>query len=226
MPNHVRNRLTIIAAPERVQEILERIKYDEHGIGRIDFNKIIPMPASLNVDVGSYSHHALQFYARYVGADAQTREELIAEFEADQKLIDFGALLWDNKQKHGATDWYTWSLVNWGTKWNSYGYDDTMEHDGRNVIEFETAWSCPEPVIIALSQMYPDARFRHLWADEDTGSNVGEITYVDGEEVEYDVPIAQSKEAYELAEDAWGINLADYYDYDESIGTYVYREEE
>ncbi|MCL2194354.1 MAG: hypothetical protein FWB76_00165 [Oscillospiraceae bacterium] len=223
MPNHVRNRLTIIAAPARVQEILARIKFDEHGPGRIDFEKIIPMPPELHVEVGSYSHKALQFYARYVGADPQTREALIAEFEADQRLIDFGALLSDNKRKYGATDWYEWSLANWGTKWNSYGYDDDVEHDGGNVIEFETAWSCPEEVIVALSQMYPDVRFRHLWADEDTGNNVGEILYVDGEVVEYDVPITHSKEAYEMAADAWGVALSDFYDFDEGIGTYVYR---
>ena len=46
MPNHITNRLKIIADKEKIEKIKETIKYnkDEDLIGTIDFNKIIPAP--------------------------------------------------------------------------------------------------------------------------------------------------------------------------------------
>ena len=52
MPNHVTNRLTIHAEGKRLEEILDAIKSDEAGRGSIDFNKLIPMPESLNIESG------------------------------------------------------------------------------------------------------------------------------------------------------------------------------
>ncbi|NOU99502.1 DUF1281 family ferredoxin-like fold protein [Paenibacillus planticolens] len=44
MPNHISNKLRIIGTGEQVTEVMEFIKYDNVGIGTIDFNKITPMP--------------------------------------------------------------------------------------------------------------------------------------------------------------------------------------
>ena len=56
MPNHVINHVSFTdCTPARRREILEAIQYDDngeneyHGIGTIDFNKIIPMPESLDI---------------------------------------------------------------------------------------------------------------------------------------------------------------------------------
>ena len=56
MPNHVENRLTFECSPEELHKILEDIQYDPDrsneeytGIGTFDFNKIVPMPESLNM---------------------------------------------------------------------------------------------------------------------------------------------------------------------------------
>ena len=90
MPNHVSNRITIHAEPERVQEILEAIKYDDYKIGSIDFNKIIPMPPELDVESGSYSSRALEFYTQYIKQENEPgiQAKLVKEYSADQKLID------------------------------------------------------------------------------------------------------------------------------------------
>ena len=214
MPNHVKNRLTIIAEPERLQEILEQLKQDEHGLGSIDFDKILPMPLELNVECSSRSRKALEFYKLYAkherDADPAFRDKIIKEYQADQAMMDFGKQLYENVQKHGAADWYDWSVTNWGTKWNSYGYDDAPRYEGGNEIAFNTAWSCPEPVVKRLSQMFPDIQFQHRWADEDIGQNVGEVLYQDGEVFEYDVPTAFTKEAYEMASDIWDTPLAEW----------------
>ena len=42
-----------------------------------------------------------------------------------------------------------WSIKNWGTKWNSYGYDnlDRSDISENPAFSFYTAWSAPHPII-------------------------------------------------------------------------------
>lgn len=80
-------------------------------------------------------------------------------------------------------DSYNWAIANWGTKWNSYGYtEETDFKDGK--LTFLTAWSAPHPILQKLSEMYPDIRLEHEWADEDIGMNCGRHEYFDGERIE------------------------------------------
>ncbi len=137
-----------------------------------------------------------------------------------------GDLGQEEMEQYGENNWYDWSVEHRGTKWNAYGYESFVPYEGGNTIEFLTAWSRPEPVVIKLSQMFPDAQFQHAWADEDIGSNVGEILYQNGEEMEYDVPIPHSKEAYEMAAEIHDIELSDFgLFFDEKSRSYEYKEE-
>lgn len=69
--------------------------------------------------------------------------------------------------------WYVWQINNWGTKWNAY---DTSEIEGgagdQATVQFDTAWSHPYPVIVALAEQFP-GRFEVKYADEDLGQNIG-----------------------------------------------------
>ena len=56
----------------------------------------------------------------------------------------------------GHTDWYGWSIENWGTKWNSYSNEIREEADGLLVFKMETAWSYPEPIMRKVAEKYPD----------------------------------------------------------------------
>ena len=47
MPNHVKNVISLEGNPDRIRQMLEKIKNDEYGIGTIDFNKVIPMPENI-----------------------------------------------------------------------------------------------------------------------------------------------------------------------------------
>ncbi len=48
MPNHITNRLTIVSEDnDRIKEILEAVKNDKHGLGSIDFNKLIAFEMAL-----------------------------------------------------------------------------------------------------------------------------------------------------------------------------------
>ena len=86
------------------------------------------------------------------------------------------------RSEYGRNNWYDWCWDNWGTKWNSYGYtEETDLKDGK--LTFLTAWSAPHPILQRLSEMYPDIRFEHEWADEDIGMNCGRHEYFDGERI-------------------------------------------
>ena len=68
MPNHVINRLEFECSEERLKEILSAICYDDSseaertGIGTIDFNKITPMPPSLDIESGSSTDRGINLY--------------------------------------------------------------------------------------------------------------------------------------------------------------------
>ena len=59
MPNHITNILKFEGDSEQVHAMLDQIKNEGLGIGNIDFNKIIPMPKSLNIEAGSRTDDAL-----------------------------------------------------------------------------------------------------------------------------------------------------------------------
>lgn len=62
MPNHVGNIVEFSGDKNRIQQMLETIKYDEYGIGSFDFNKLIPMPESLNITNGSETNWGIEIY--------------------------------------------------------------------------------------------------------------------------------------------------------------------
>ncbi len=68
--------------------------------------------------------------------------------------------------------------------------------DGK--LTFLTVWSAPHPVLEKLSEMYPDVKFEHEWADEDIGMNCGRYVYFDGERIEKYYP-ESSRERIEFA---------------------------
>ena len=72
-----------------------------------------------------------------------------------------------------------------------YAYSN--EQKAEDTIIFETAWSNPEPVMLKLSEMYPEATIEHWWADEDMGSNDGYRVYRGGEIVDGDYHDSYSK---------------------------------
>lgn len=76
-------------------------------------------------------------------------------------------------------NWYFWRLENWGTKWNS---QRTKIIDNQHIL-FETAWSMPHEIFLALSKKY-QTRVEVEYADEDLGYNCGTRIYDNGKLVE------------------------------------------
>jgi hypothetical protein len=151
-----------------------------------------------------------------------TETKLAGDLDADsfEQLIRYMRAL----REHGECNWYGWACENWGTKWAAYSQDEV---DART-IKFDTAWSMPEPVIRALSEMFPDNEFRLRWADEDFGCNTGDATFQDGHEVEGCAFENCSPEAYKnAAAIQYPDGLPDYYRWkDDGTCEYVDEDEE
>ena len=50
-------------------------------------------------------------------------------------------------QKQNPNNWYVWSIVNWGTKWNAVEPQLDVDKDERIEYSFSTAWDAPRGVI-------------------------------------------------------------------------------
>jgi hypothetical protein len=229
MPNHVHNRLEILGSPEEVTRIREAIKggpWNDGGIAAIDFNKIIPMPAVLRERDGIM--HIPTGLLQRVANGEETAECAAEEWAKATKTsaVVFPSLVkqidWQSRCLHdtGFTSWYDWSVENWGTKWNAYGTPDRRDTD--STIWFDTAWSVPQPVIEALTAMFPEVTFCITWADEDTGNNCGSVTLRNGEMLSHQIPVPNSREAYEIAF-ALNPGISDLYELVD--GRYEYKEE-
>ncbi len=160
-----------------------------------------------------------------IGGDNCSKERILEILEAIKNdevgigSIDFnkiiptpddifqGNLGADEEAKYGEKTWYKFNTQHWGTKWNAYDFYPFDE--GSNQIEFLTAWSAPHPILIKLSEMYPDIQCKHMWADENIGFNVGEREYNNGLTVFENIPCEGSKEAYELAAEIVCVDLKD-----------------
>lgn len=217
MPNHISNILTIEGEASLVAQIKsDIISVDAEGdIRHIDFNKIIPRPDSLDITSGSATDNGIAIL-KYREGDATKINQIMGyqwatEFDSPDDLIthmlekglanlEEAQRALDNERLYGHRDWYSWSNANWGTKWNAY---DTIQREDDSIY-FQTAWSTPYPVMLALSAKYPEAIIKVRFADEDFGNNVGEYILQNGDVVEENIPEGGSEEAYEMAAEITG----------------------
>ncbi len=109
------------------------------------------------------------------------------------------------EEKYGAENcWYKWSIKNWGTKWNCYEVNVDVGY-----FSFWTAWSFPEPILRKLSKKFPKIKFFIQYADEDLGSNVGDIIMQNGKVIEDLSPEEGTDEAVAFAKNIWNWEEAD-----------------
>lgn len=214
MPNWVRNKV-------RMKGIAKQPLFTtgEDGKQHFDFNKLIPMPKELDMVSGSPEKDAIcelilslaakRFLPIDVNGESYRNRNEDQTPEKKQELLENGLQYASNLVKYGATTWYDWCCQNWGTKWNAC--ETVIISDDE--IQFDTAWSNPEPIIRALADRYQEAEIEHIWADEDQGSNTGFREWAYGEWAEcYDDDC--SNEAYERYIECWGSSDCLYQDDD------------
>jgi len=181
MPNHVTHRITITGSKEAVDRFAKTFITTEKNVKEewetFDFNNLIPMPeiladsqSSSNVGLGLayigsdapdgfglYSQKStLESYLDYpwvMAAGIKTVDEMKAYIEKERpEAIELGKLADKAWRETGHTSWYTWCTENWGTKWNAYSFSHERLDDGTLEMKFDTAWSVPLPVLMALSE--------------------------------------------------------------------------
>lgn len=238
MPNWVQNEIIFEnASDEKVAALIRELKAaTESDEQAFDFNKIIPMPESLNIESGSSMNRAIAYYVTErltIPVEQTNLKALVRNFFDDdwaakvvsriKKDIDEGVTKdWDkvyeagkqymyNREHYGCYTWYEWCCRNWGTKWNACEPDWSLD-DG--ILVFQTAWSAPFPVIEALAQKYPDLKFTHRWADEDIGNNCGEMRW--SESYGSDIDIGDERT---FAMSVWGYTEDDFDDDEEEYET-------
>lgn len=222
MPNHITNIISFKGSEENIEKLKNSIQtIDENGgMEFIDFNKIVPKPASLEITSGSRVNQGLAIllfrekndpdkltkilnYA-WVKAENITTLEELADFliKEDRVDLDVARIALDNLEKYGFPDWFSWSIEKWGTKWNAYNSNE--KDDG---IYFLTAWSPPLPVIQKLSELFPEVEITIKFADGDFGCNCGEIIFLDGNIFKENIPKDNSLEAMILSVNILGNEL-------------------
>lgn len=162
-----------------------------------DFETIVPMPEGMDISSGSwitplenrfdankgFKAHIDEIKKYCNGNEGKINEVLENLFQGIRNYID-----------HGHASWYSWSIENWGTKWNA----SECSRPAHNVFEFETAWSGVKELIKKMAEEFPGLEITYKWSDEDTGSNCGKVIFYDGKIKETSIE-NQSKEAFELA---------------------------
>ena len=204
MPNWCENDLEI-SGGGGVLACLEAIKgepeqdppQDEKNPSPIDFNKIVPMPKSLDItsggngDMGYAAWHGTdEELAKYLGYPWAVKDGLTTREKFQAWLLEkrpdvkpLGDQYAQNLAEHGAKTWYEWRVTHWGTKWPARRahLDGGEVADDRTCLHFDTAWSPPKPVILALGKKFPALRFEMRYFECGVGYN-GLYVVEDGEE--------------------------------------------
>jgi hypothetical protein len=99
--------------------------------------------------------------AKCLKAIARTEDDFKVDERRDERfttMLDFNKIVPRPKSE---TDWYTWNISNWGTKWGAREAEYHLPNGGtKQCIGFSTAWSPPVPVVAKLVKMFPKLKFR------------------------------------------------------------------
>ena len=160
MPNWTANTLRVAGRPADLRAFLEAVKWEDT---LFDFNRLIPMPELLkHTGTGSRTIDGQDVTAWYVinPENPLPDQESVRLFTPEEQ-----AALKDI----GHNDWYSWSIKNWGTKWNACRahIDSASLEAGSVEISFDTAWAAPLPIFYNMRDMFPRLTFTCQWRNED-----------------------------------------------------------
>lgn len=118
MPNHLMSKLHFSGEQKKINELLESIKGEET---LFDFNKVLPMPESLNIEAGSRTDNGLKAYKDFITAYTmdgtekkdllnipKEKEEIFLRMRPDIKRDEWnlGKAAFQNEQKYGTSSWH------------------------------------------------------------------------------------------------------------------------
>lgn len=186
MPNWCNNTLEISGEKSELLRFKKLVKTKERVLS---FDKILPMPPSLNITSGTQTDNGMAIIlsragdhkmidekmAYSVNAKYKTREEFIAVLIKDKRAnLEEGQIALDNLKAYGVKDWYDWHIQHWDTKWDTA--EPKLSCQGKDYIcyTFDTAWSPPSSVIKAMSDQFPKLKFNLEYTLEGENGNFSE----------------------------------------------------
>lgn len=185
MPNWVTNK---VQAPSHVVWAMLNAE------GRVDFEIAAPFPGPFGKDwdgIHRDAEEAAEIVCRVPVNDhpmvamlqVDSRQRFDIKKLSDESFEQFVGMV-RNWRACGYLHPMDFNRKVWGTKWNACA--PSADPEGGKC-EFETAWSCPEGVLVKLSERFPDDEIVVTYADEDIGSNCGTFTLKAGEAVSSDI---------------------------------------
>lgn len=183
MPNYVKN---IVKAPIHVIESMR----DEKN-NTIDFNLICKWDGyfPFNGVIISAEDLAKKIIKKSIGLNLENYLEIVdfnlekerkskpSQFEDDEIQVK---LMVKNYLETGYLHDMDFNRNVWGTKWNAC---EGFINDKKEA-KFETAWSTPLPLMIKLSEKFPESKIEVHYADEDMGYNCGYYVLQNGQVIE------------------------------------------
>ena len=146
MPNWCRNRVTVYSDSSQPIEKIKKIFEDKKNI----FGQIIKEPdwRRLPNEKGEFP-------------------KVKQHFGKDGKLMFETTEFPDGKNDDR---WYHWNITNWGTKWDACNVEIEYADESQIEIEFDTAWSPPEPICSRLREMFQDVSIS--WFYDEPGMEI------------------------------------------------------
>lgn len=166
MPNWVFNAITIDGSKEHIDEFLEFAKK--------------PSPFTANSEDYEFNFHS------FITPPADKVEEY-----RERSGFVAGKIVGD-----GEFNWYQWNNANWDTKWNACEVNIDRYSDTSVCVRFDTAWSAPMPIFMAIGEQFAHLDF-DIEYEEEQGWG-GTIRFANGQvifESEWDIP--NSHEEYD-----------------------------
>lgn len=160
MPNWCSNKLVVSGSNEDLAEFTKTLGEDN----KFALSQAIPVPEELRgVVVGS----TIQFAIPTTKDDPKARPSFDkpGEFERYEDVPQETLSEWT--RKFGATNWYDWSIRNWGTKWDADA-EMTVE-DEECYCWFDTAWAPPTQWLETVSAKFPKLKFSLRFAEGGMG---------------------------------------------------------
>ena len=194
MPNWVDNVMIIKAKPKTLAELRSKIKTDARDEQYVNIaTSLYPMPQDIRYVVGSDKDNLqyckvqnkvvlppsdLEIMARQSGHDiyigkskefAQTQFELVPLTDGEKRML---------MDEHGATNWYDWNILNYGSKWpDCYTHAQTVQN-GNLLFQFESAWA---PLVKLAQRISEDYKCKVvLKYSSIENADKGEVRYNNG----------------------------------------------
>jgi len=139
MPNWCHNQLTIQGTDDELNAIRDLLEGENEVL---DFEQVKPTPRDLE-----------DFVSDTTVKNVNEIKDEDLEWQSHSKPSQE-----QNLKKHGFASWYEFHIAEWGTKWNAC--DPSLDDNGdRLIYTFDTAWSPPGPIVLKLSELFPNAEF-------------------------------------------------------------------